>query len=95
MQKVIGKYLPLPNIPVNKTVPKGNYGSVDMLHVIDVFSLKNTPLLKQLNGMNISTFPMTFEQLDQENGFVLYEHVISNMYRDPSVMKVTGKAAHN
>ena len=95
MQKVIGKYLPLPNIPVKKTVPKGDYGSVDMVHVIDVFSLKNTPLLKRLNGMNISNFPMTFEELNQENGFVLYEHVINHMYRDPSVMTVTGKDAHD
>ena len=91
MKKVIAKYFPLLNIRVNQTVPKGDYGSVDMTHVIDVFSLKNTHLLKQLNRMNISNFPMTFEQLDQENGFVLYEHVISHTYRDPSVLRVTGK----
>ena len=93
MKKVIAKYLPVPNIPVQTTVPKGNYGSVDMAHVIDVFSLKNTPLLKKLNRMNISENPMTFEQLDQENGFILYEHVISQNYRDPSVLTVTGNAS--
>ena len=88
MKKVIGKYLPIPNISVQKTVPKGDYGKVTMNHVTDAFFLRNTPLL---NRMNISHYPKTFEQLDQENGLVLYEHVINNNYRDPSLLQVTGK----
>jgi beta-galactosidase len=87
MKKIIAKYLPIPNIPVEKTVPKGDYGSVKMFHVIDIYSLKNTPLVERLS---ISEFPMTFEQLNQENGFVLYEHIITKQYRDPSVLTVTG-----
>ena len=63
-----------------------------MTHVIDVFSLRNTPLLHKLNKMNISDYPMTFEQLDQENGFMLYEHVIRQNFRDPSILTVTGNA---
>ena len=90
MKKVIAKYLPLPNIHVNATVPKGDYGAVNMTNVIDIFSITKTPLLKQLNGMNISDFPKTFEDLDQENGFILYEHTIANMYRDPALLEVTG-----
>ena len=92
MKSVIAKYLPIPNIEVETTVPKGNYGQVEMNHAIDVFSLKNTPLLNKLNKMEISNYPMTFEQLDQENGFMLYEHVIRNNYRDPSELLVTGKS---
>ena len=92
MKSVIAKYLPIPNIEVETTVPKGNYGQVEMTHAIDVFSLKNTPLLNKLNKMEISNYPMTFEQLDQENGFVLYEHVIRSNYRDPSELLVTGKS---
>ena len=92
MKKVIAKYLPLPNIHVNATVPKGDYGAVNMTNVIDIFSITKTPLLKQLHGMNISDFPMTFEELDQENGFVLYEHVIANMYRDPALLEITGNS---
>ena len=88
MKKVISKYLPIPNIQVNKTVPKGDYGDVNMTYVADIFSLRYLPLLKQAG--NDSQFPMTFEQLDQENGFMLYEHVIDNMYRDPSLLQVTG-----
>ena len=95
MKKVIAKYLPIPNIPVQTTVPKGNYGYVNMVHVVDLFSIKNTPLLKSLNQMNISENPMTFEQMNQENGFVLYEHVISQKYRDPSLLTVTGKLPNN
>ena len=91
MKSVIAKYLPIPNIQVETTVPKGDYGQVDMSHAIDVFSLKNTPILNKLNKMEISNYPMTFEQLDQENGFMLYEHVIRNNYRDPSELLVTGK----
>ena len=95
MKKVIAKYLPIPNIPVQTTVPKGNYGYVNMVHVVDLFTIKNTPLLKSLNQMNISENPMTFEQMNQENGFVLYEHVISQKYRDPSLLTVTGKLPSN
>ena len=95
MKKVIGKYLPIPNIPVQTIVPKGNYGPIEMTHVIDVFSLRNTPLLPKLSKINISDHPMTFEQLDQENGFMLYEHVISQNFRDPSILTVTGNSFLN
>ena len=88
MKKVIGKYLPIPIMSVQKTVPKGDYGKVTMNHVTDAFFLRNTPLLHR---MNISDYPKTFEQLDQENGLVLYEHVINYNYRDPSLLQVTGK----
>ena len=87
MKKVISKYLPIPNITVEKIVPKGDYGSVDMFHVIDIFSLKNTPIVEKLNS---SKLPMTFEQLNQEKGFVLYEHILMHQYRDPSLLTVTG-----
>ena len=87
MKAVISKYLPIPNIPVETIVPKGDYGQVEMNHAIDLFSLKNTPILKK---MEMSDDPMTFEQMDQENGFVLYEHVIRKDYRDPSELSVTG-----
>ena len=90
MKAVIAKYLPIPNIPVKATVPKGDYGQVEMKHAIDLFSLKNTPILKK---MEMSDDPMTFEQMDQENGFVLYEHVIRKDYRDPSELSVTGNFA--
>ena len=92
MKNVIGKYLPIPNISVPKTVPKGDYGKVTMNHVTDAFFLRNTPLLHR---MNISDYPKTFEQLDQENGLVLYEHVISNNYRDPSLLQVKGKLGYS
>ena len=90
MKNVIEKYLPVPNITVEETVPKGDYGLVEMYHVIDIFSLMDTPLLVKLNDMNSTDFPLTFEQLDQENGFVLYEHIITENYRDPSLLTVTG-----
>ena len=92
MKAVISKYLPIPNIQVETTVPKGNYGKVEMNHAIDLFSLKNTPILKKLNEMEISDYPMTFEDLNQENGFMLYEHVLRYDYRDPCELMVTGKS---
>ena len=90
MKNVIEKYLPIPNITVEETVPKGDYGLVEMYHVIDIFSLIDTPLLVKLNDINSTDYPLTFEQLDQENGFVLYEHIITEIYRDPSLLTVTG-----
>ena len=37
----------------------------------------------------IETFPPTFEELDQEHGFVLYQHKIASYNRDPSLLDLT------
>ena len=88
IKDVISKYLPLPNITVEETVPKGDYGSVEMVSVASIFDLKGSSVFQKLNEAD---FPMTFEQLDQENGFILYEHTITQNFRDPSLLTVTGK----
>ena len=88
IKDVISKYLPLPNITVEATVPKGDYGSVEMKPVISLFNLKGSSIFKKLNEAD---YPMTFEQLDQENGFVLYEHTMIENFRDPCLLSVTGK----
>ena len=82
------KYLPMPNITVEETVPKGDYGSVEMISVASFFDLKGSSVFHKLNEAD---YPMTFEQLDQENGFILYEHTITQSFRDPSLLTVTGK----
>ena len=37
----------------------------------------------------IETFPPTFEELDQEHGFALYQHKIASYTRDPSLLDLT------
>ena len=37
----------------------------------------------------IETFPPTFEELDQEHGFVFYQHKIASYNRDPSLLDLT------
>lgn len=87
IRKVIGKYFPLPNVPVPEPVPK--------LKLPDVY-LKPLNVLLDSNGRrNIASYtklhkiPMTFEELDQYSGFVLYETKLPKVSRDPSMLKVS------
>ena len=82
----------MPNITVEETVPKGDYGSVEMISVASFFDLKGSSVFHKLNEAD---YPMTFEQLDQENGFILYEHTITQNFRDPSLLTVTGTIYRN
>jgi hypothetical protein len=87
---VIGKYLPLPPSAViyDPIVPKGNYGKVQMKFISSFFASNGTLLLKAASGQK---YPMTFEQLDQENGFVLYETQIRQLFTDPAKLEIEGK----
>ena len=82
----------MPNITVEETVPKGDYGSVEMISVASIFDLKGSSVFQKLNEAD---YPMTFEQLDQENGFILYEHTITQSFRDPTLLTVTGTVFRN
>ena len=36
-----------------------------------------------------TTFPPSFEDLDQEHGFVMYEHTVVSRFRDPALLDLT------
>lgn len=72
-KEVISKYMSVPDIPIPNPVPlKKSYGVVDMKYVSSVFVANGT--LLSFSGKSL--YPKTFEQIGQENGFMLYETTI-------------------
>ena len=64
----------------------GNYGRV-MMKFISSFFVANGTILKKVGENKI---PLTFEQVGQENGFMLYETVIDKLYTDPAQLEIVG-----
>lgn len=86
IRKLIGKYFPLPNIPVPPRQPKVKLPNV---------SLKPQAVMIDSTGRRYlasytkkSENPLTFEQLDQNSGFVLYETTLPKTKRDPGMLKL-------
>ncbi len=86
-KQVIAKYMQ--NTDTEEVIgnsPKGNYGKVSMKYVSSVF-VANGTLLRRI-GQNTS--PWTFEEIGQENGYILYETVIDKLHTDPALLQITG-----
>ena len=72
-KEIISKYMSVPDIPIPNPVPlKKSYGVVDMKYVSSAFVANGT--LLSFSGKSL--YPKTFEQIGQENGFMLYETTI-------------------
>ena len=84
-KKVIGKHFSLPTISPITDTKAASYGMVSLSYVSSFFDSKDMILKFKKN----STQPLTFEQLSQEGGFVLYETTIARLHPDPSVLKVS------
>ena len=67
----------VPNINLNHTSPKGDYGEVWM-------SLKSSRTQQKTAIKAQSPFPQTFEALGQDSGLILYESIIKNILPDPA-----------
>lgn len=78
----------LPNVPVPDKTPKMTLNSVKLNPV--------NSLLSSVGRTNLGTTPRqanklwTFEELDQNSGFVLYETNLPDFTRDPSELTIEG-----
>ncbi|XP_017848492.1 beta-galactosidase [Drosophila busckii] len=91
LRQIIGRYLPLPTIPVPKPVPKRAYGLVQMISCCTLLSRNGRKHLA--TGVVRAPKAKTFEALNQYSGLVLYETLLpSHFKRDPSVLHVPGVA---
>ncbi|XP_030559801.1 beta-galactosidase [Drosophila novamexicana] len=91
LRHIIGRYLPLPDVPVPQPVPKRAYGIVRLLSCCTLFSKEGREKLS--TGVVRSTKPKTFEALNQYSGLVLYESWLPAQFkRDPSMLHVRGLA---
>ncbi|KAG5672448.1 hypothetical protein PVAND_002576 [Polypedilum vanderplanki] len=86
LRELISKYFPLPDIEVPENLRKVKLPDVH---------LKPYSVLLDLNGRrHLSSFtvtslnPMTFEALNQNSGFILYETKLPNVKRDPVLLKI-------
>ncbi|PNF39271.1 hypothetical protein B7P43_G16708 [Cryptotermes secundus] len=88
IKEVIGRYLPLLDNTEITPAPKGNYSTVLLSPV--------APLLDQNIRQKLgkeplrSQFPLTFEEIGQRYGFVLYETILAWSVPDPALFSIPG-----
>jgi beta-galactosidase len=86
IKEVIKRYLPVPDIKVNNTTEKGHYGPINLL---PVSSLIHEPhLYTEFRAANM--YPLTFEEMGQAHGFVIYETIVNETFSDPAKLEVHG-----
>jgi beta-galactosidase len=85
LKNVIKKYLRIPDIKVTNST-KVSYGDIAMWPLVTVF--ESLPYLSPKSVTN--KIPLTFEEINQNYGIVLYETVIKNIYMKPAKLEVKG-----
>lgn len=86
IRKMISKYFPMPNITVPDAIPSKSYGTVTLSPQV--------VMLDSVGRRHLSTFtansyaPKSFEALNQNSGFILYETKIPKTSRDPAILKI-------
>lgn len=86
IRDAIKDYLPLPNISVPARAPKMTLQSVQLNPKMTFLS----PIARQKLGQPPikSRNPLTFEYIDQNSGFVLYEAVLPQLNFDPAIFAI-------
>lgn len=86
LRKLISKYFPLPNVPVPDRVPKVKLPNLNLKPQSVLFD--STGRRHLANFTRKAELPQTFEALDQNSGFVLYETILPKTNRDPALLKL-------
>lgn len=84
---VIKAYLPMPNLTVPQNAPKMKLPSIKMQAKTTLFSTWSRFMLG--SEMKKSNKPLSFEDLNQDNGFVLYETILPDSMPNPSHLQIT------
>ena len=90
IKNVVKKYLKVPDIPINATADKGDYGNVMLSPLSTIFD----PLFifdPKFESVKIeSQYPLSFEALGQSHGLVIYETEITEIFTDPALLEING-----
>lgn len=86
IRKLIGKYFPLPNVPVPDRLPKVKLPNVNLRPQATLTDSTGRKHLANYTRKSIA--PRTFEELNQNSGFILYETTLPKDTRDPALLKI-------
>lgn len=81
--------MPLPEYPVPAPSPKAAYGHVHLHYVANLWDLLATRITR---GPIHSTYPLTFEDLGQAHGYILYCTQLQGHFPDPALLEMKGLA---
>lgn len=94
VREVIAQHLPMSSVPVPERAPKMTLPSVLMTPIGTLLSEKGRQYLGRTDdgssSVRTATDPLTFEQLNQFSGIVLYETTMPRMDRDPAELTING-----
>ncbi|GAB6026784.1 hypothetical protein CHUAL_013281 [Chamberlinius hualienensis] len=85
LRNVIAKYMPLPDDPVPANDTKEAYGEVTLNPEGSFFDL--LPQIAPLPPVE-SQWPLSFEELGQAHGYVLYETVVTTQFMQPEYLNI-------
>lgn len=86
IRKVIQEFFPLPNIPIPQNPSKMTLPPIQLQPMTTLFSSLSRRILSNLTVKLNNT--LTFEQLRQDVGFVLYETILPNALDTPSTLSI-------
>lgn len=86
VRQTIGKYLPLPDIPLPVVKPKMSINGIKLKYMSNIFEFTSEYGSKSIQSKD----PLSFEVLNQPNGFVLYSTVINFKPTDPVKLSIPG-----
>jgi hypothetical protein len=82
------QYLPQLNNTAPTYTPKGNYDTVILSPIAPLLDQR---IRQELGSQPVrSQFPLTFEELGQRYGFVLYETMLARPVSDPALFSIPG-----
>lgn len=89
LRTAIGEFLPLPDIPLPQPLPKWSRNDAIWLEPIDELLAPHARSLLGTKPMHSHQPNVSFEQLGQYSGFVLYETQLPDPFQaDPSVLQI-------
>ncbi|KAM5156809.1 beta-galactosidase [Mantella aurantiaca] len=83
IREVIKKYKKIPEGPIPPTTPKFAYGEISMGKVKTV--LEALDILSSYAPIK-NTYPLTFDEMKQYHGFVLYRTILQRNYNDSATL---------
>lgn len=89
IRQTLAQYVSLPNITIPTREAKMNLGKYDLRPVTTILSKLGRKAVTTTE-LAESLLPLSFESINQNSGFVLYETKLPIIKRDPSLLTVNG-----